>query len=128
MTSQLLAPEKQRDFLTRPWSVLIWWGLPLVAGWSADAAPIAPIAQSLVWAAALTWMGAGCALNAWRCHRLHCYLAAPVLFLGAVGTGAAAFGVAPFGVRTVSYMINTSLALALLTFLVEPVWGRYRSH
>lgn len=126
MTSQL-ASRKERDFLTHPWSALVWWGLPLAAGWSADAAPITPIAQGLVWAAALTWMGAGCALNAWRCHRLHCYLAAPILFLGAVGTSAAALGFTPFGARTVSYVINTSLALALLTFLVEPAWGRYRS-
>jgi hypothetical protein len=127
MTSQLLASEKQRDLLTRPWSAILWWGLPLVAGWSADAAPIAPMAQGLVWAVGLTWMGAGCALNARRCHRLHCYLAAPVLLLGAIGTGAVALGFAPFGVRSVSYVINTSLALALLSFLAEPIWGRYRA-
>jgi hypothetical protein len=127
MTSQMPVSGKVLDFLTRPWSAMLWWGLPLVAGWSANAAPIAPGAQNLVWAAALTWMGAGCALNAWRCHRLHCYLAAPVLFLGAIGTVAAALGFAPFGAHTASYVINASLALALLSFLAEPIWGRYRS-
>ena len=127
MTSQLHVPGDARDFLSRPWSALLWWGLPLVAGWSADAAPIAPMAQTLVWAASLAWMGAGCALNAWQCHRLHCYLAAPVLFLGALGTGAAALGLTPLGAHTASYVINTTLALALVTFLAEPIWGRYRS-
>ena len=127
MTSQWPASANGRDFLTHPWSAILCWGLPLVAGWAADAAPIAPMAQGLVWAVALTWMAAGCALNAWRCHRLHCYLAAPVLFLGAIGTAAAALGFPPFGVRGAGYVVNASLALAALTFLVEPVWGRYRS-
>jgi hypothetical protein len=85
------------------------------------------MAATLVWAGALAWMDAGCALNAARCHRLHCYLSAPVLFLGALGTTAAAFGFEPFGAPTSSYVINTSLALALLSFLVEPIWGKYRS-
>lgn len=127
MTSELHAPQNARDFLTRPWSAVFWWGLPLAAGWSANAAPIAPIAQALVWSAALAWMGYGCALNALRCHRLHCYLAAPVLFLGALGTGAAALGFAPFGQHSATYVINASLVLALITFVVEPMWGRYRA-
>lgn len=31
------------------------------------------------------------------------------------------------GPHTASYLINASLALAVLSFLAEPVWGKYRS-
>ena len=118
--------QKTTDFLARPRTALFWWGLPLVAGWSADALPISPIASRLVWAAALAWMGAGCALNAARCGRLHCYVAAPVLILGAVGVTACVLGFDPLGRPTASYVINASLALALLSFLAEAIWGKYR--
>ncbi|MFI4999893.1 MAG: hypothetical protein ACHQK9_08445 [Reyranellales bacterium] len=127
MTAQDTAAPKSKDFLGRPVSAIFWWGLPLVVGWSADASSIPQVAKTFVWVGALAWMGAGCALNAWRCHRLHCYIAAPVLFLGAIGVAAAALGLAPMGSHTASYEINASLVLVLLSFLVEPVWGKYRS-
>lgn len=72
-------------------------------------------------------MGAGCALNAARCHRLHCYISAPVLCLGALGAALTTLGLNPLGPPTASYLINASLALALLSLLVEPVWAKYRS-
>ena len=120
------SPEQGRDFLTSPTSAVAWWGLPLVVAWSAEALPIATAAKSLVWAGALAWMGLGCALNAVRCHRLHCYLAAPILFFGAGATVVVAMGFEPLGDHSASYVINGSLALAVLTFLVEPIWGRRR--
>lgn len=121
------APSRSKDFLARPLSALFWWGLPLLAGLSTNLLPIAPRAVTAVWAVAMVWMGVGCALNARRCHRLHCYISAPVLFLGAVGGGAVGFGLTPWGLGTAGIIINVSLALALMTFLVEPVWGKYRS-
>jgi hypothetical protein len=127
MASHDQAAPSSRDFLARPLSAVLWWGLPLTAGWLAGFLPIAETATTLVWTAGLAWMGAGCALNARRCHRLHCYVSAPVLFLGAIGTLATALGFAPFGPHTGSYVINTTLVLALSTFVVEPVWGKYRS-
>ena len=128
MTSQLQAPQNARDLLARPASALVWWGLPLVAGVSVGALPIVEPAKVAVWAAALAWMGVGCTLNVLRCHRLHCYFAAPVMFIGAFATAATAVGFQPFGDHTGSYVINGSLALALLTFAVEPTWGKYRPH
>ena len=71
-------------------------------------------------------MGAGCALNARRCRRLHCYIAAPVLIFGAVAMLGVAFGVTPFGSQTTPYVVDGTLGLALLSFLAEPVWGKYR--
>jgi hypothetical protein len=118
--------DARRDLLSRPLPAILLWGLPLAAGWTADATLRPAQLADAIWAVALAWMGAGCTLNARRCHRLHCYLAAPILFLGAAATAVVAFGFAPFGPHSASLLINGSLALALLTFLAEPVWGRYR--
>ncbi len=126
MVSHEQNSKRARDFLARPLSTAFWWGLPLLAGLSTVARPIAPIATTFVWAAAFAWMGVGCTLNARRCHRLHCYISAPVLFLGAVATVAAGLGFASLGPRTASYVISATLVLAILTFLVEPIWGKYR--
>jgi hypothetical protein len=115
------------DLLSRPTSAIFWWGLPLVAGWAADLSPAPPAAKAAVWALALSWMGVGCVINARRCHRLHCYISGPVLFLGAFGAALTGLGVAPLGPPTLSYVINVTFALALLSFLTEPVWGRFRS-
>lgn len=115
------------DLLKNPLTALFWWGLPLVGGWSSAFLPITPEAKSLVWAAALAWMGAGCTLNARRCRRLHCYLAAPVLFLGSALTAIIGSGWTPLGPHAASYAINGSLLAALLTFLAEPVWGKHRT-
>lgn len=127
MTSHEQTGQRAKDFLSRPLSTAFWWGLPLLAGLSTNLLPIAPMAETFVWAAAFAWMGVGCTLNARRCSRLHCYISAPVLFLGAVATVAAGLGLAPVGPSTAGYVINATLVLALLTFLVEPIWGKYRA-
>ncbi|HEX4741247.1 MAG TPA: hypothetical protein VH353_07960 [Caulobacteraceae bacterium] len=127
MTSQEPTAQRDRDFLARPSSALFWWGFPLLAGFATNALPISPTARTVVWAAAFAWMGMGCTLNARRCRRRHCYISAPVLFLGAVAVAATALGLAPLGPRTAGYVINATLGLALLSFLAEPVWGRYRA-
>jgi len=127
MTSQEQTAQSSRDLLARPFSAFLWWGLPLLAGVSTNVLPISGAAATCVWAAAFAWMGVGCALNALRCRRLHCYIAAPVLLLGAAAAAAVGLGLAPLGPSTRGYVINATVALALLTFLVEPVWGRYRA-
>jgi hypothetical protein len=127
MATHQLSDRGSGDFLKNPMSAAFWWALPLAAGWSSELLPISPMAESLVWAAALAWMGTGCTLNARRCGRLHCYFSAPALFLGAIATIPAALGWSPLGPHTASDLINGALALALLSFLVEPIWGKYRT-
>jgi hypothetical protein len=113
------------DALSRPISALFWWGLPLVMGWSSDLLKPPPPFGALVWSFALAWMGLGCALNARRCHRLHCYIAAPILFAGAAAVALIAMGLIPVGPAAVSYVIDGALGLALLSFAAEFVFGRY---
>lgn len=128
MTAHRPSERRSGDFLGNPLAAVLWWGLPLAAGWTADVLrPPAPV-EAAVWAAALAWMGTGCALNARRCHRLHCYIAAPILLLGAAGVLLVALGIAPLGAGTASYLINGTLLLALLSFLIEPIWGKYAAH
>jgi hypothetical protein len=125
MTTQEQPVLRAGDFLSNPLAALFWWGLPLAAGWAGDALPIAPVAKTATWSLALAWMGVGCALNARRCHRLHCFISAPVLLLGAIGVALSAAGFTPLGPATASYLINGALALALLSFVAEVFRGKY---
>jgi hypothetical protein len=98
-----------------------------LAGFSTNLLPVDAKPATFAWAVAFTWMGLGCALNARRCHRLHCYISAPVLFFGAIAAVASAIGFAPLGPGSSGYVINGTLALSALSFLVEPIWGKYRA-
>lgn len=126
MTSREPLAQSAGDFLARPSSALIWWGLPLATGLAANVLATSPNVATLVWATAFAWMGTGCALNARRRRRLHCYLSAPVLLLGAVAAVVVALGFRPLGPSTSGYVVSITFGLALLTSLVEPIWGRYR--
>jgi hypothetical protein len=118
-------PVRPADLLGNPLTAVFWWGLPLAAGWSGDLLPIAPVARTLIWAAALAWMGIGCALNALRCGRAHCYISAPLLLVGSIGVVVCATGYSPLGPHTASVIINTALGLALLSFLSESLWSKH---
>src|SRR5579883_135247 len=126
MTADEQSTPRTRDFLANPLTAAFWWGLPLAAGWIADASPVPRPESTSVWAVALAWMGVGCALNAGRHRRLHCFIAAPVLLVGALSVALAAAGLAPFGPHGASYLINGTLALALASFVAEAARGRYR--
>lgn len=77
-----------------------------------------------MWAVALAWMGTGCALNALRCRRLHCFIAGPVLWLGAIACGLVALGILSSG-DALGEAVNGTLAVAALSFLAECVWDLY---
>jgi hypothetical protein len=117
--------SKTRDLSRSPASALLWWGLPLIAGMLTNVLPVATTGVAAVWTVALVWMGVGCGLNALRCGRLHCYIAAPALLVGAAAVALAASGLAPFPMPPLSLLINGALGVALLSFLVEPIWGMY---
>ena len=71
------------------------------------------------------WMGAGCILNARRCHRLHCYISAPAFILGAAALASFAAGLTHFGPHSLNNIIGLSLGVALLSFLPELIWRKY---
>ncbi|HVR45294.1 MAG TPA: hypothetical protein VMT95_01445 [Candidatus Binatia bacterium] len=83
--------------------------------------------QAVVWAAALGVMAAACALNAWRCGRLHCYFTAPFLFVMAAAALLLGFG--PLGRIYAAWNVLGLVVIVgavVLTWLPERIFGRYR--
>ena len=116
--------NKARDWVRRPIGVLFWWALPLALGVSTNFWHLPLARTALMWTIALAWMGTGCALNALRCGRRHCFISAPALWLGAIAAAAVSLG---FLSRpsALGEAVNGALALAALSFLSEQFWGRY---
>lgn len=117
----------RRDLSARTSSFLAIWLAPivlaaLVAAFAPSPARSAPIA----WAAALSWMGGACLLNARRCGRLHCYFSGPILLIGALAALALADGFVDVGAHGLTITVAVTLALASLTYGLERIWGRYR--
>lgn len=105
---------------------LIAWGIPsiiLVAAGLLDPAP-----RALVWAGALTWMGAGCLLNARRCGRTHCrytgpYYLAMIVPVALLGAGDLAPGVWAWWVIGAMILLGAKL----IWLVTEGLWGKYRA-
>lgn len=109
---------KTRD-LTRGWSALLLWGLPVVAiivgsNWQK--------ARSLLWIPALLIMGAACVANAARCGRRHCYVTGPVCLLAAGYVTLSAFHLVPLHP---AILVDAVTGLAVLAFLAEVPLGNY---
>ena len=114
------------DLVARTLPFWLLWGAPIAIMLSLNF--IRPPAE---WAigilsACFAWMGIGCAINARRCHRRHCYYSSPVLLAGAILSPLVGFGfvdLGPYGLINVTWGI---FALVLLTFLPEKLFGKYR--
>lgn len=83
-------------------------------------------AKTLVWAAALVWLGVACLLNARRCGRLHCFVTGPYflgLALAALLHGYQVVWLGPNG------WIYLGVAFAVggygLWVVPERLWGKY---
>ena len=115
---------KSRDWVRQPIGIIFWWGIPIGLGVSTNFwhLPLADTASA--WAIALAWMGTGCALNALRCGRRHCFISGPVLWLGAIATGLVALGILS-GRNALGEAVNGTIVLAALSFLSEWFWGLY---
>jgi len=119
-----LESAKSRDWLRQPMALILWWGLPIALGVSTNFWHRSPAWTSFAWAVALAWMGTGCVLNALRCRRFHCFIAGPVLWLGAIASGLVALGILS-GSGALGEVINGTLAVAALSFLAECCSGFY---
>ncbi len=113
------------DWARDPLSACFWWGLPLAIG-AADMLMHPPLrVEAGICSILFFWMSAGCLLNARRCHRVHCYIAGPLLLLAAVFTALVAAGVLEPGLRAFDNAVGIFLVLTLLSFVPEWVWKRY---
>jgi hypothetical protein len=114
-----------RDLARRPATVVLWWVLPYVLATATDFLRLTQQDAAWIWAAAMAWMSVGCFLNAWRCHRLHCYISGPALALGALAAALIGADLIDLGPHGLSHVTWVALGLAVLSFVPEFRWGRY---
>ena len=123
-TDHLPKSSPRGDWFAQPIAAFLLWCVPLAIGFSASLL-LPPRTAALAWMVAFVWMGAGCTLNAYRCHRLHCYISAPVFFIGAVTQGLLAANVLSLGPQAANNIVGATLLLVLLSFVPERIWGKY---
>ena len=118
---------KSRDILSRPALALLLYGLPVIAIFVAGTSYFSDLWRTLVWAAALTVMGAACIVNARRCGRVHCYATGPFFLVMAGIALLYGLGVLPLGRGGWNLIGLTVLVGAIvLCCLPEVVFGKYR--
>src|SRR5215467_9486541 len=113
--------------LSSPRSALTLFWLPAIAIVVAGTSAFSDNWRTIVWAVALSTMGAACITNARRCGRVHCYLTGPFFLLMALTTLLYGFGVVPLGRNGWNLIGLTILVGAIaLCCLPEMFLGKYR--
>jgi len=74
---------------------MLTWGTPIGAMLGAILLP--PPSKTIVWIAALFWMGAACLLNAKRCGRTHCHYTGPFFIAMSAPVALHGFDIFSFG-------------------------------
>jgi len=119
--------QSDGDLSTNPLPFWLLWGGPIVLMLWMNFIRLSIGWTTVILSACLAWMGLGCAINARRCHRRHCYYASPVLLAGAILTLLVGFGIVDLGRNGLMYVTWGTFALVTLTFLPEKLQGKYRS-
>lgn len=116
-----------RDILSNPVGSLLVFCLP-PAAMVVVAARAASVAwRTGVWTVALVIMGVGCAVNAIRCGRIHCYITAPFFFLMALVT--LLYGLGILSIRGSAWNLiglTVLVGAIVLSCLPEMLFGKYR--
>jgi hypothetical protein len=121
----MIQDSESRDLVSRPLSFMLVWGVPILTMVTSNFIDLPIRRASLVFTACFVWMGIGCAVNAFRCHRRHCYFTGPVFLLGAVLTFLVGFGIIDLGQNGFSYTVWGTIIIAGIAYLPEKIWGRY---
>ena len=103
------------------------WGLPLAILFSTNfmSGIVSKPIILMMMSGSFFWMGLACVLNARRCRRRHCYYSGPIFIAGGVGVLLIGFGVVSLGSDGLIIIVWGTLALALLTYLSELIFGKY---
>ena len=118
--------KAENDLATKALPFWALWGAPIAIMLSLNFLRPPVEWATIVLSACLAWMGIGCAINARKCHRRHCYYSSPVLLVGAGLTLLVGIGVVDFGPDGLMYVTWGTFALVFLTFLPEKLFGKYR--
>jgi hypothetical protein len=118
---------EDKDLVAKPVSFMWAWGFPLLVLFSLNfATSVLPYSVIVViMSGVFVWMGLGCVLNAQRCRRRHCYYSGPIFLIGAAAVLLVGFNIISIGRDGLMIVVWGTLALALLTFASEPIFGRY---
>lgn len=118
--------ESNNDLAASPLPFWLLWGAPIAIMLSMNFVRL-PAAWAIgVISVCFAWMGIGCAINARRCHRRHCYYSSPILLAGAAISLLVGFGFVNLGPYGLMYVTWGIFALVMLTFLPEKFFGKYR--
>ncbi|NNC36489.1 MAG: hypothetical protein EX271_05300 [Acidimicrobiales bacterium] len=122
-----MTDNQKHDQAARPLPFLLAWGLPILLLISTNFMPgLVPLPVIIgLMSGAFLWMGLACVLNARRCRRRHCYYSGPIFILGAIAVLLVGFQIIDLGRDGLIMVVYVTLTLALLTYLSEPVFGKY---
>jgi hypothetical protein len=102
----------------------IVWGLPVAS--MIVTLPFSVGPKTVIWVAALSWMGVACLINASQCGRTHCRFTGPYFIAMAGVSLAHGVGVLPLG--SYGWLMIGAMSLlggALLWWGSEAIFGRY---
>lgn len=115
------------DHAAQPLPFFWSWGLPLVillsTNFMSGFIPFPVIIA--VMSGTFFWMGLACLLNARRCRRRHCYYSGPIFIIGSIVVMLVGFEFISLGRDGLIIVVSATLSLALLTYLSEPIFGKY---
>lgn len=116
--------QASKDWLASTRTHALAWWVPQAAIVAALIAPV-PL-RTVIWLAALIWMGTACILNARRCGRTHCRYTGPYYLGMTVPVLVLASGVVSAGLF--GWLILGGLILAgakIIWWSTEHAWGRF---
>ncbi len=115
---------QEQDWVGSNRAFAVAWGLPIAA--LVGAIFVGTLAKTVIWIAALVWMGVACLANATRCRRIHCYFTGPFFFVMAVIAGLHGFGIVPLGPDGWKWLgITVGAGGGLLWCIPEMIWGKF---
>lgn len=117
--------KADNDLATEALPFWVLWGTPIGVMLSLNFLRLPLAWTSVILSVCFAWMAIGCAVNALKCRRRHCYYASPVLLIGAGLTLLVGFQVVDLGPYGLMYVTWGIFALVLLTFLPEKLLGKY---
>ena len=117
----------KNDHAAQPLPFFWSWGVPIAilisTNFMSRVVPFPAIVA--IMSSAFFWMGLACLLNARRCRRRHCYYSGPIFLLGGIAVLLVGFEFISLGRDGLIIVAGATLTLALLTYLSEPVFGKY---
>jgi hypothetical protein len=114
-----------RDMAGGSRPLLFYWGLPIAA--MVGAVALSRPATTIIWIAALLWMGAACLINARRCGRTHCRYTGPFFLFMIVPVSLHGFELLPLGGEGWVWLgIAIGIGNGMIWWVSEAVLGKYQ--